>query len=100
MNVSAPSPVSSATAHAWSHWVGVFDGTSARLYQDGRLVSTQTLDAGAPDSGVPLQCTNVPLELGLVGRQGPCQDLNDYYFTGAIGDVQIFAVALDSSQVR
>jgi hypothetical protein len=96
VNVSAPSPVSGGPgSHAWSHWVGVYDGTSARLYQDGLLVSAQGLDAGAP-----LQCTNVPLELGLVGREGPCADLNDYYFAGAIGDLQIFDVALGADQVR
>ncbi len=96
--VSVTAPVLAPGAppsRAWSHWVGVYDPASLSLYQDGRLVAMQTLDAGAA-----LQCTSVPLELGVIGRQGPCGDLDNSYFTGAIGDVQIFDVALSADQIR
>src|SRR5260370_39137367 len=82
-------------ARGWSHGAGVLVRVSLSLYQDGRLVAMQTLDAGAA-----LQCTSVPLELGVIGRQGPCGDLDNSYFTGAIGDVQIFDVALSADQIR
>jgi hypothetical protein len=96
VNVTAPlQPAGGPPQSAWSHWVGVYDGASVTLYRDGRAVATQTLDGGAA-----LQCTSVPLELGVVGRQGPCADLNGSYFTGAIGDVQVFDVALSASQVQ
>jgi hypothetical protein len=97
-NLNAPllgAAAHGASAPAWSHWVGVYDGASMSLYQDGALVASQALDAGTG-----LKCTSVPLELGVVGRQGPCADLNDSYFTGAIGDFQIFDVALTATQVE
>jgi hypothetical protein len=95
-NVSTPLLLAGGQpGSAWSHWVGVFDGASMTLYRDGQVVSTQMLDAGGA-----LQCTSVPLELGVVGRQGPCADLNESYFTGAIGDFQVFDVALSAAQVQ
>jgi hypothetical protein len=98
VDLTAPVPVPSGSSlHAWSHWVGVFDGASASLYQDGRLVATTTLTY---DAAANLQCTNVPLELGVIGQDAPCGGLDQYYFTGAIGDVQIFNVALDPDQVK
>jgi hypothetical protein len=96
-NVTAPLPVPSGPSqHAWSHWVGVFDGQAVRLYQDGRQVDAVMLSVGEAN----LQCTTEPLELGVIGRNAPCADLNSSYFTGAIGDVQIFNVALDPGQVQ
>jgi hypothetical protein len=98
VNVSAASPTAGGQGQsAWSYWVGVYDGQTLSLYLDGELVDTQTVDGG---SALPLQCTSVPLELGVVGRLGPCADLNDSYFTGAIGDVQVFDVALTADQVQ
>jgi hypothetical protein len=83
--------------HAWSHWVGVFDGATSSLYQDGRLVAAAT---PMQDAAANLQCTTEPLELGAIGRQSPSADPNAFYFTGAIGDLQIFNVALNLDQVR
>jgi hypothetical protein len=96
VNVTAPLlPAAGPPQGTWSHWVAVYDGASVSLYRDGHLAGTQALDAGGA-----LQCTSVPLELGAVGRQGPCADLSGSYFTGAIGDLQVFDVALSASQVQ
>jgi hypothetical protein len=90
-------PPSGPSMHAWSHWVGVFDGASATLYRDGLQVATATLMS---DAAANLQCTTEPLELGAIGMNPPCANLDSSYFTGAIGDVQIFNVALDQGQVQ
>jgi len=95
-NVSAAlQPTGAPPSPGWSHWVGVYDGAAMTLYKDGQVVAAQNLDAGGA-----LQCTGVPLELGVVGRQGPCADLNESYFTGGLGDLQIFDVALNAAQVQ
>jgi hypothetical protein len=97
VDVTAPLPLPSGPSlHAWSHWVGVFDGASASLYQNGRLVASTPLTS---DAAANLQCTSMPLELGVIG-QDACGGLDQYYFTGAIGDVQIFNVALGPDQVQ
>jgi hypothetical protein len=88
---------SGPSLHAWSHWVGVYDGVSARLYEDGRQVAMAPMTS---DASASLQCTTEPLELGAIGMNVPCANLDSNYFTGAIGDVQIFNVALDPDQVQ
>jgi hypothetical protein len=80
----------------WIHWIAVFDGQSIRLYQDGVEVDHRTLDAPAP-----LQCTDVPLELGQIGRNGACGGDIDYaYYRGEMGDLRLFDVALTPAQIK
>jgi hypothetical protein len=87
--LAAPLPVDT-----WIHWVAVFSGTELRLYKDGKLVTFKPI---APSV---LQCTDVPLELGQIGRQGACGGDIDYaYFKGAMGDVRLFDVALTAEEV-
>jgi hypothetical protein len=92
LTVAAPFAVG-----AWIHWTSVFDGRSLKLYADGKPVaSTAPVDAGP----LALQCTDVPLEIGQIGRAGPCGGDIDYaFFHGAIGDLQVFDVALSDDEV-
>jgi len=78
----------------WTHWVAVFGDGAARLYRDGALVAHADVPAGAR-----IQCTDVPLELGQIGREGPCGDIDYAYFNGAIGDLRLYDVALTESQI-
>jgi hypothetical protein len=79
----------------WIHWVAVFDGAELRLYRDGKLAMYQPLD----QSGA-LQCSDVPLELGQIGREGPCGGDIDYaFFKGGMGDLELFDVALTPAEV-
>jgi len=80
----------------WIHWVAVYGGGHVRLYRDGALQIEQTLA-----QALPLQCTDVPLELGQIGRHGACGGDIDYaFFEGAMGDLRLYDVALDEAQVK
>jgi hypothetical protein len=78
----------------WIHWVATYGGGHARLYRDGALVA----DKVTPNA--PLRCTDVPLELGQIGRQGACGGDIDYaYWRGAMSDLRLYDRALSAAEV-
>jgi hypothetical protein len=83
-NVSAP-----LVLYRWVHVVGVFDGTSQRIYVDGNLAQSAPID---PPS--PLQPTSRPLQMGGL------EDVVGTFFKGLMDEVRIYDVALDAAQVR
>lgn len=72
--------------NTWSHVVGTFDGTTARLYLDGQQVAAQAIGSGSVFSG------SGPLLIGHLGT-------GVYSFTGAIDDVAVYGSALPASRV-
>ncbi len=71
----------------WQHLVATYDGTTKRLYVDGRLVGSQSL---------PVLPIAVPLRLGA-GRtyQTPAAD----FFIGALDEVALYWQALSEDDV-
>lgn len=76
------------TAGVWTHVVGVYDGSTMRLYKDGVMVGsaakTGTVDTNA---SVSAAIGNQPTGAGSVP------------FDGAIDDVRIYDQALNDSQI-
>jgi hypothetical protein len=75
----------------WHNVVGTFDGSTVRLYVDGRQVGT-----GSPD--------NAPIQYGLpsgndftIGNYPWCPDLG---FAGGIDEVKVFDRALGPDEIR
>jgi Concanavalin A-like lectin/glucanases superfamily len=76
----------SIALHEYSHVVGTYDGTAARIYVNG----TQ---AGYLMGAVSLVNTDVPLVLGAFPSGGN-------YYSGVIDEVALYPVALSDGQVK
>ena len=76
---------SSNTNNTWYHFVYVYDGTSAKIYKNGVLLTT------VAKTWNTINNSNI-FKLGIgVG--------NEYLFNGAIDDLKIYNVALTDTQV-
>lgn len=72
----------------WHHFVGVWNGSTMKLYRDNVLVSSI-----AQTGSIPIFAQN--LEIGrYAGGQGT--GANQNYFNGKIDDIRIYNIAVDS----
>ncbi len=85
--VSTPSNTISA---GWHHYVGTNNGTTARLYIDGKEVGTAD-----SSPATTLASSTETLQIGQ-SRIGS----NDNYFVGQIDDVRIYNYALTTTQIK
>lgn len=76
-------------AGKWYNIAAVYDGTSAKIYLDGNLVSN------TPSSKLPVSSVG-PLTIGL----SPAQQSYYYYFKGDMANMQVFNRALSSDEVK
>ncbi len=72
----------------WSHFVGTYDGSTAKLYLNGQLQTT----AGSLTGNV-----NTNSSILAIGRQGPS---NARYVSGSLDDVRVYNRALSASEVQ
>jgi hypothetical protein len=74
----------------WHHVAGTWDGNTANLYLDGKLV------VDPPGASLPIDY-NMPTtnDTGIGGFLGTC----DLYYTGDIDDVAVFSQALPVDQI-
>jgi len=79
-------PTADLVTGQWINVVGVYDGSTAKIYLNGVLEDSHNI-TGTVNSGI------VPL-LGLNGTTGGLS-----YFTGSIDNVQVFKTALSESEV-
>jgi hypothetical protein len=69
----------------WHHVAGTYDGTTTKLFVDGKLTPGSTAAASPVD-----HATTTTGDAGIGGYLGTC----DLYYTGDIDDVAIFSQAL------
>ena len=74
----------------WHHVAGTWDGSAAKLFVDGKLVSSTAGDPGTIDYTLPTADAT-----GMGAYLGTC----DLYYTGDIDDVAIFSQALPIDQI-
>jgi len=75
----------------WNHYVGTYDGSYAKLYVNGKLVSTYRTSG-------PVQVFRQNFEIGrIAGGQPTCATA--FYFTGNIDDVGLWNRALTPREV-
>lgn len=75
----------------WNHYVGTYDGSNARLYVNGRMVSNYR------NSG-PIEVFKQNFEIGrIAGGQPTCATA--FYFTGNIDDVGMWNRALTVAEI-
>jgi hypothetical protein len=75
--------------NSWRHYVGTWDGVTVCLYENGKLVSSDSY------SGKPTIDGNLELDIGKLGSYNGWP-----YFSGRIDEVCIFNRALNASEVR
>ncbi len=76
----------------WNHYVGTYDGATAKLYVNGILASTYRASG-------PIQVYNQNFEIGRIsGGQPTCA--TSFYFTGDLDDVGIWNKALTEKEVK
>lgn len=78
-------PAASLVAGQWLHIVGVYDGSTAKVYLNSNLMDTHTL-TGTVKTG----------QVAMLGRSGIA---NASYFSGSIDNVQVFNTALSQIEV-
>ena len=78
-------PAASLVTGQWLHIVGVYDGTSAKIYLNSKLMDTHNITG-----------TVKPGQIAMLGRSG---NASASYFKGSIDNVQIFNSALSQFEV-
>lgn len=78
-----------ASARAWHHVAGVFDGKELRLYVDGKLTARKAASGSRTRNALPL----------LVGADVDGKGLGTSEFTGAIDEVRISSIARYAGEV-
>ncbi len=76
------------TLDRWTHVVGTYDGTTARLYVDGTLV------ASAPSTHTPNPSRPLRAAAGANERAA------DYLLPGRVDEVAVYPTALNATRVR
>lgn len=105
-NSYTSSPISvngTAAAGRWSHVVGVFDGSSARLYVDGALAATAPASASAPfasNQWIALRIGSTALA-GIDGvNDGTWSEpYGNRQFDGWVDEVALYGSALSDAQI-
>ncbi len=72
----------------WTHFVGTYDGSTAKLYLNGQLQTT----TGSLTGNV-----NTNSSILAIGRQGPS---SARYVSGSLDDVRVYNRALSASEVQ
>ncbi len=72
---------------AWVHWVTTYDGTTAKLYFNGQLVSTATFNQSAT------------VLMGSINTIGS-SSYSDFWFHGFLDDIAVWNAALSPNDVR
>ncbi len=72
-------------SNAWHHFVGTFDGTTARAYMDGQLVASDSATQALGSFTATLQV-------------GTCV-LGQDFFAGAVDEIAIYGAALSQARV-
>ncbi|HEX5415421.1 MAG TPA: N,N-dimethylformamidase beta subunit family domain-containing protein, partial [Chloroflexota bacterium] len=80
-------PGGPVSLNVWSQLVGTFDGTTARLYVNGVLVSSGTVASYQPQASRPL----------VVGQSEPG---SGFFFPGVVDEPAVYPTALTASQVQ
>lgn len=88
VNHTLQSPAGTFTTNAWYHVAAVYDGAYGTLYVNGIQVARANLGSFVP------QTSNYPL---YIGKRPSGTPLN--YFTGLIGEVAVYAAALNSARI-
>jgi hypothetical protein len=84
--------------YRWVHLVGVFDGGSSRLYEDGKLYDGLNHPSSGDFPPGTLAPTTRDLQMGGLDYTGDGQPGS--FMKGLIDDVRIYDVALNENQVR
>ena len=75
----------------WHHVAGTYDGTTSKLFVDGKLVPTSPSDPAAPTDPGSIDYTNTTTgDAGVGDFLGTC----DLFYTGDVDDVAVFGQAL------
>jgi hypothetical protein len=74
----------------WHHVAGTFDGGTAKIFLDGKLVANPSGGSAPIDYNLPTTG-----DTGIGGFLGTC----DLYYTGDIDDVAVFSTALPVDQI-
>jgi Ca2+-binding RTX toxin-like protein len=86
--VDSPAPIPENT---WTHLASTYDGTSLRIYVNGQLVNTLSVQRSV--------CLNDnPLAIGA--KYVPAQDENLNFVNGMLDDVRVFDNALSVTRIR
>ena len=75
------------TLNAWTHLVGTFSGTTARLYVNGVLAGTGTVTSYQPQTAKPL----------AIGQSEPG---SGFFFPGSLDEPAVYGSALTASQIQ
>lgn len=84
------SGLTSSEIQNWHHYVGTYDGSVARFYLDGRLLTQRVV--GTP----PIPCTGSTNDL-FIAAEG--FDSSGTYFDGALDEIRIASAPLSSNWV-
>ena len=76
----------------WNHYVGVYDGVTARLYVNGKMVSSKRTSGNIP-------VYKQDLEIGRIAGGMPTCSSN-WYFKGKIDDVGFWGRALNEREIK
>lgn len=76
----------------WNHYVGVFDGSTARLYVNGKMVSSKRTSGSIP-------VFKQDLEIGRIAGGMPTCSTN-WYFKGNVDDIGFWGRALTEREVK
>lgn len=82
----------SAQAGRWTHVAGVYDGSSIRIYVDGKLEGTTAT------SWTTIENYQVPFLIGAMSNNTGGSITN--HFTGNIDDVAVLSKALESAEIE
>lgn len=77
-----------ASLNEWAHLVGTYDGTTARFYVNGVLVSSSA-SGFSPN-------TTYGLRIGAGATEGP----GAYFWPGRVDEVAVYSTALSTTQVQ
>ena len=75
--------------NTWTHLVGTFDGTTSRLYVNGTLVASATVQGFGVNTARPLRIA--------AGRNEVAA--GDYYTPGRVDEVSVYSTALSATRV-
>ena len=80
----------------WHHFVGTYDGFSAKIYIDGVLEKTIT----SYTTKTPLYYANTYILIGCEATTGSGNGNTTPYFNGKLSDIRIYATALSENDIK
>lgn len=96
--ISAKSSVLwTSLSSGWHHFVGTYDGLSAKLYLDGKNIAS--IGTGKA-SALPISYqTNNTIFIGAEAGSSATTPVGNYFFNGKISDLRIYATALSNNEI-